>query len=176
MEDTEAVIRIYRQLADHLDTLPGGFGATDELAERRLLQWLFTPEEAELATHLTLVREDAATIGARAGLSPDEAARRLDAMARKGLICPVYAGDSAPQYQAAPFVVGIYEFQVNRLDPDALELLYAYWRTRKPSPGGDGPQMRTIPVRESIDARLAVLPYEHVDALVAALDRFAVAP
>ena len=176
MEDTDAVNRIYRQLARHLDHLPGGFGSYDEAIERRLLQKLFTPEEAELATHLTLMREDAETVAARAGLRPDEAARLLDEMAQKGLILSVHAENCAPQYAAAPFVVGIYEYQVNRLDAEYLQLLGDYWRTRKPSPRVGGPQMRTIPVRESIDARLEVLPYEHVDALVAAQDRFAVAP
>ena len=44
----------YRKLAEHLDQLPGGFAPSDTGAQLRLLQRLFTPQEAELATHLTL--------------------------------------------------------------------------------------------------------------------------
>jgi len=49
---------IYRKLAEHLDRLPGGFDPSNNGADLRLLQRLFTPEEAELATYLTLYRED----------------------------------------------------------------------------------------------------------------------
>ena len=53
---------VYRKLAEHLDQLPGGFAPSETGAELRLLQRLFTPQEAELATHLTLQREDAKII------------------------------------------------------------------------------------------------------------------
>jgi Na+-translocating ferredoxin:NAD+ oxidoreductase subunit B len=77
---------IYRRLAEHLDRLPGGFAPSDTGADLRLLQGLFTPEEAELAIHLTLEREEAQAIAARAGLPIAEAQQRLDEMALKGLI------------------------------------------------------------------------------------------
>jgi len=47
----------YENLAQHLDKLPGGFPPSDSGVEFRLLKRLFTPEEAELAVHLTLDRE-----------------------------------------------------------------------------------------------------------------------
>jgi len=46
---------IYRRLASHLDNLPGGFPSTESGVELRILERLFTPEEAELALHLQLV-------------------------------------------------------------------------------------------------------------------------
>ena len=51
-----------------------------------MLRRLFTPEEAELAVHLTLDREEAKVIADRAGLGLAEAEQRLSEMARKGLI------------------------------------------------------------------------------------------
>lgn len=47
----------------------------------RLLATLFTPAEAELAAHLTLAREEAGAIAARAGLPQEVVARRLEGMA-----------------------------------------------------------------------------------------------
>ena len=47
----------YRQLAEHLDRLPDGFAPSDTGADLRLLQRLFGPEGAGLATHLALVRK-----------------------------------------------------------------------------------------------------------------------
>ena len=49
----------YRKLADYLDTLPGGFPSTESGVEIRILQRLFTTEQAELSLHLTLIAEDA---------------------------------------------------------------------------------------------------------------------
>jgi hypothetical protein len=55
----------YQQLAQHLDKLPGGFPPSDSGVELRLLKRLFTPEEADLAVHLTLDREEARVIAER---------------------------------------------------------------------------------------------------------------
>jgi len=153
----------YRKLAEHLDRLPGGFAPSDTGAELRLLQRLFTPEEAELATHLTLDREEALAIAERANLPLAEAEQRLDEMANKGLIFSIEPEAGPSLYQAVPFVVGIYEFQVDRLDEGLLENLADYWSTQKPRPRAQTiPQMRTIPVGQSIEPHLEALPYEQV--------------
>jgi Pyruvate/2-oxoacid:ferredoxin oxidoreductase delta subunit len=168
---------VYHKLADHLDRLPGGFCPSDTGADRRLLERLFTPLEAELATHLTLERESARAIADRAELPLAEAQARLVEMAHKGLILSIIPDRGPALYQAVPFVIGIYEFQVNRLDQGFLNDLGEYWSSRKPRPDVDTiPQMRTIPIRESIEPQLEVLPYEAVDELVKAQDHFAVAP
>ena len=39
---------IYKQLADHLDQLPGGYPPTESGVELRILRRLFTPQQAEL--------------------------------------------------------------------------------------------------------------------------------
>jgi NAD-dependent dihydropyrimidine dehydrogenase PreA subunit len=167
----------YRKLAEHLDQLPGGFAPSDTGAELRLLQRLFAPHEAELATHLTLEREEAEVIADRAGLPPAETEQRLNEMSKKGLIFSTQPEDGPILYQAVPFVVGIYEFQVNNLSTGLLQDLADYWSTRKERPRAQTiPQMRTIPVGESIEPQLEALPYEQVDELVKAQDRFAVAP
>ena len=168
---------IYRRLADHLDRLPGGFGPSETGADLRLLERLFSAAEAELATHLTLDREDAQTIADRAGLPFEEAKSRLAGMACKGLIFSVVPDSGPALYQAVPMAIGIYEFQVNRLDEGFVQALEEYWRTQIPREAVQTiPQMRTIPIGESIDPHLEALPYEQVEELVKAHDQFAVAP
>lgn len=168
---------IYRKLAEHLDLLPDGFAPSDAGADLRLLQRLFTPAEAELATHLTLDREDAQAIADRAGLPLAEVQQRLDEMSSKGLIFSVQQADGSTLYNAVPFVIGIYEFQVNNLNQSLLQDLHDYWSTAKPrSRRQTIPQMRTVPVGKSIEPHLEALPYEQVDELVKANDRYAVAP
>ena len=167
----------YRKLAEHLDQLPGGFAPSDTGAELRLLQRLFSTEEAELATKLTLDREKAQVIAKRANLPLAEVEQRLNEMSNKGLIFSINLEDGPTLYQAVPFVVGIYEFQVNNLSEGLLQDLADYWSTRKQRPRAQTiPQMRTIPVGQSIEPHLEALPYEQVDELVKAHNRFAVAP
>ena len=167
----------YRKLAAHLDQLPGGFGPSETGAEIRLLRGLFSVEEAELAIHLTLDREKADVISKRANLPLSEVKQRLDEMSNKGLIFSVHLEDGSILYQAVPFVIGIYEFQVNKLNEQHLQDLADYRSTQKERPKAQTiPQMRTIPVGESIETHLQVFPYEQVNELVKANDRFAVAP
>ena len=167
----------YRILAEHLDQLPGGFAPSETGAELQLLKRLFTPEEASLAIHLTLDRDDASAIAGRAALPVSETEQRLNAMAHKGLIFSIHPDQGPVLYQAVPFVVGIYEFQINRMSEGLLDDLAQYWSTQTQRPQVETvPQMRTIPVGESIVPQLEALPYEHVYALVRDQDRFAVAP
>jgi len=167
----------YRKLAEHLDQLPGGFAPSDTGAELRLLQRLFSTEEAELAVYLTLDREKAQVIAKRAKLPLAETEQRLNQMSNKGLIFSLQQDNRPTLYQAVPFVIGIYEFQVNNLSKGLLRDLSYYWREREQRSQTETiPQIRTIPIGESINPHLEVLSYEQVDELVKAGDRFAVAP
>jgi Na+-translocating ferredoxin:NAD+ oxidoreductase subunit B len=168
---------VYKKLVSHLDNLPGGFAPSDSGAELRLLKRLFTPEEAELAVYLTLEREEAHTIANRAGISIAEVEQRLKTMAGKGLIFSIEAKDSPALYQAVPWIVGIYEFQVNKLDKEFAEDLTEYGSTIRKNPRPQPlPQMRTIPVGISIEAASEALPYERAEELVNAHEKYAVAP
>jgi len=168
---------VYARLARHLDDLPAGFPATASGVEQRILRRLFTPEEAELALKLSLLEEEPRVIARRAGLPVDECVRRLEEMAHKGLIYRTQAEGKPARYMAIQFAIGIWEFQVNRLDDglvqDFDEYLpdYASFDTWKKAP-----QLRTIPVGESVNAELTVLPYERAEEIVRRHDRLAVAP
>lgn len=166
----------YKKLAVHLDRLPGGFPATDSGVEIKILQKLFTPHEAALACHLTLIPEGVSVVALRSGLPIEETGTRLEEMAAKGLIMR-RSTNGRITYQAAQFVVGIWEFQVGNLDRELVTLMEAYlpaffnadvWRA--------APQMRTIPVDRSIDNRLAILDHERAKQLVAGKKNFVITP
>jgi electron transport complex protein RnfB len=108
-----------------------------------------------------------------------ETAQRLNEMTEKGLIFSVQSAEGPIHYQAAPWAVGIYEFQVNRMNSEFLQDLDDFYETRKPrsQPSKKSiPQMRTIPIMLSIESPLEALPHDQIDELVNAHDRFAVAP
>lgn len=168
---------IYRRLANYLDTLPGGFAPSTGDADLRLLAGLFSEPEASLAPFITLEPESAAAIAARAGLPEAEAVQHLAGMAEKGLVMSTLEEGAPAGYRALPWVVGIYELQVNNLTETLRLDLSAYYSTQKRRHSAQTiPQMRVIPVGESIEARLEVLPYEQVESLLQAQDHFAVAP
>jgi ferredoxin len=76
---------------------------------------------------------------------------------------------------AAQFVVGIWEFQVNRLTPELIEDMEAYIPTLMKT-AWKRPQLRTIPVHRSIRPELAVMTYERAEALLGRHRTFAVSP
>jgi Na+-translocating ferredoxin:NAD+ oxidoreductase subunit B len=168
---------IYHDLARHLDNLPGGYPATESGVELRILERLFTPEEAALALHLTLLPEEAHVIAYRAGLDIPQASAQLAEMARKGLCYSLHSPDAPARYMAIQFAIGIWEFHVQDLDEQLIRDFDEYlptlldldiWR--------QAPQLRTIPVGESIPAAAEVLPYEAAEELVRRHSRFAIAP
>ncbi len=168
---------LYQRLARHLDNLPGGFPATESGVEQRILRRLFTPEDAELALSLALLAEEPRVIARRAGIPAEEAARRLEAMDRKGLLYTVHTPGKPTQYGALHFVVGIWENQVNNLSRELVQDFDEYVSVlMDPAVWKRAPQLRTIPVGEAVDARLEVLPYERAGELVLAHRTFAVAP
>ena len=168
---------VYERLAQHLDNLPAGYPRTDSGVELRILRRLFTPEDAELALHLALLSEPARVIARRAKIPVEEATRRLQEMERKGLVYVSHQEGKEPEYMATQWAIGIYEFQVNRLDPEFVHDVEEYgpaWFDQ--SAWDKAPQLRTIPVGESINAQVEVMPYEQAEALVRAHDQLAVAP
>ena len=167
---------IYETLATHLDSLPAGFARTEGGAEMRILRRLFTPEDAGLAVHLTLIPEEARVIARRAGISVPAAASRLDEMDKKGLILRTQPNDGQPRYMALQYALGFWEGQVNRLTPELVEDVLEYEPAYiKPDHWRKAPQMRTIPVQKSIDVRKDVMPYEVAEELVRTHTSLAVA-
>jgi len=167
---------VYERLARHLDSLPASFPRTESGVELRILRRLFTPEEAALALHLTLLHEEARVVARRAGLPVGEVAERLETMSRKGLLRRSER-NGRPSYQAAQYVIGIWEYHVNDLDPqlvaDMNEYVPALMRATRWS---DVPQLRVIPAERSIDIVREVLPHEAAGTLVRSHRRLAVAP
>jgi ferredoxin len=167
---------VYRQLQQHLDRLPGGYPATDSGVEIRILKRLFTPEEADLALHLRMKPESAGTVAERIGRPETETAERLMAMSRQGLIFSIETMERPAVFMASQFMVGIWEYQVNRLDRAFLEDMDEYFPVLSPEAFSHLPQLRTIPVGRSVKADLNILAYEEAASLVHGQTRFLVAP
>ena len=158
---------IYRKLAQRLDATPNGFTATKSGIELRLLEKVFAPEEAALASVMKLTYEPAGEIGARAGVDADTAHRTLKKMALKGQI-RVRKKEKLLIFELMPFAVGFYEEQLPRMDKELAELFEQYMQETQ---GGtitrSTPSLhRVIPVAEAIPFDLEVYPYEQAAEMV----------
>lgn len=161
---------LYRELQQHLDRMPVGFPATDSGVEIRILQQLFTPEEARIALELSAIPEPAGTIHKRlkSRLSLDELIQALERMDGKGLILRISRGKE-PRYSKLIFAVGVYERQLKHLTPqferDAIEYLQGAFgeafHSKKTT------QMRIVPVNKSIPAERNVATYDDLRKQVA---------
>lgn len=159
-------VTLYRRLAERLDMIPNGFPATESGIELRLLQKIFTPEEATLAAGMRLTPEPATSIASRAGVDDKEASRTLKRMVRNGLIVAT-KGDRRLLFRLMPFVVGFYEEQLPRMDREFAELFEQYYEEAKDALINQSPPVhRVIPVDLAIPFNLEVFPYERASQLV----------
>jgi electron transport complex protein RnfB len=172
-------IETYRKLQQHLDKGPVGYPATGSGVDISLLQQLFTPEEAQIATQLSTIKlEPAKSIYRRAkksglAMSLEEFQQILDRMAYKGTIL-VYREDYQEKHykNAGVTAGGIVDFQVNRLTKDLVDIIHQYHVeafARVEMTGSRGvPQLRTIPVEKSIPVpdKHLVSTYDDVRRLV----------
>ncbi len=158
--------QLYKRLAEHLDALPQGFPPTEDGAELRLLQKIFTPEQAELAAQLRVTLETPAELAERLGRDKRELRNMLKEMARNGLI-RIGKAESGLGFGALPFVVGIYEFQLGRIDAEMALLFEDYYQAAFGSALSMHPQAhRVLPVNQTIRNDMEVRPHESAAEIV----------
>lgn len=156
----------YQRLAKRLDKLPNGFPPTPDGVELRLLAAIFSPEEADLAANLRLTLETPEQVAERLGTNSKETRGQLKSMARRGLI---QAGrtEAGLGYGLMPFVVGIYEMQVGRLDAEMARMFEDYYHQAFGSALVVQPSVhRVIPVGQSLQMGAEIQPFESAAEIV----------
>ncbi len=161
----------YVKLQKHLNHQTMGFPATRSGVEINILKHIFTPEEAEIACCLRYQYEPLETIFRRAGdrvASPENLAKLLESIQKKGGIETKYINGNK-LYCNAPLVVGMYEYQLNRLTPEFINDFETYTSDKKF--GIDFlstklPQMRTIPIAKSVMPQHNVSTFDEVSTLL----------
>ena len=159
---------IYQKLADHLDTLPQRFPTnTGTGLELKVLQHIFSHEEAEMAIQLQPMPEFPTDIAKRIGKGSEETEALLLEMSKKGQILRL-GKPGEHKYMAAPFMVGIIEFQLKRFTKEMVEDLEAFqpilmehtWLK------GETRELRTIPIDKTVTDISEVMPYESAEAII----------
>jgi Pyruvate/2-oxoacid:ferredoxin oxidoreductase delta subunit len=157
---------VHKRLAEKLDQLPNGFPPTAEGVELKILRKIFEPDEAEMALKLKPRAETVEAIAERLNAPIEEVEPLLDRMAKKGQIGSEKRGGEQV-YELFPFLIGIWEFQLNRLDKELSDLMAQYAPVIGFSLGQFAPGiMRVVPINAPVEAEHQVLPYEDVRQLI----------
>jgi len=171
--------QLYKDLRKHLDQSTGSFPETKSGVEISMLQDLFTPEQARIATQIsTFNPESLKTIYkyvTKAGMSysKEELRKKLDEMVQEGLLLSVYRGYKEKHYKNAGMTAGgILDLKVGRFTPELHRDFGAYMKERyaEVEAGADTgiSMLRTIPVEKAIPLpdKSQVADYDSVRKLI----------
>jgi Na+-translocating ferredoxin:NAD+ oxidoreductase subunit B len=157
---------VYHRLAKVLDTLPNSFPSTESGVEIRMLKKIFTPEQADLFCDLRLKFETVQQIAQRTGRPVEGLKEKLITMGQQGQVFAIKLGESWI-FKMLPWVFGIFEFQLERIDREFAEMNQEYGPIYSQHFFANKPQlMQVLPIEETISSGQEALPYEKVSALI----------
>ncbi|RJQ85911.1 MAG: 4Fe-4S dicluster domain-containing protein [Desulfobacteraceae bacterium] len=155
---------VYQKLQGMLDRFPLGYPQTESGVELEILKRLYTPEEASIALMLRPKPEEPSAIAARMNGNESEIARKLAAMAVKGLAFRSERGGKL-LYNAIPFMIGLYEYSVKRIDKELAGLFKQYYDEAYQTEMGVSniPGFKVVPIQKFIDGNIALYPYQKIE-------------
>ena len=173
MAETTTQSDVYRRLQERIDELPVPFPKTSSGVELRLLEALFDEREAEVALCLSAFNESVEAIQRRVGeIELDQLASLLAGLVKKGAISAgvTRVGNKRVRtYGLAPLVVGMFEFQVDKLTPEYVRDFHQYLEEgfRSSIVGVRTGQLRTVPIRAEVASERTVAPHTDIRSYVA---------
>jgi Pyruvate/2-oxoacid:ferredoxin oxidoreductase delta subunit len=166
---------IYSKLRERLDTYSLGFPATESGVEINILKKIFNENDAEFFMNLSPKLESAEDVASRLNKPVDEIKTRLEDMSQKGLIFR-QGSDNKVRYGAIPFMHGIAEFQIKKLDKELALMMEQYFKDglSKTIAKSADLFLRVIPVQKYVDIEHHIASYEDVSAILDKMDNIVV--
>lgn len=165
---------IYQKLRKQLDQYSVGFPEAKSGVDIKILKKLFMEPEAELFLDLSMQLEPPVSVAGRTNRDVAATTETLETMAQKGLIFRKRK-QGAVYYAAIPFVIGSFEFQLNRIDKELALMVEEYFNeTYTHNLGEILPPLRTIPVNHALDTSQKVAPYSDARQIIKSKDKIAV--
>ena len=173
----------YQRLQRKLDGL--SVRVPDHIALRKILEELYTAEEAELLSGMPFGLATACRIARNTGGDRKAIEARLDALASRGLVMDLASADGTQRhFMISPLVIGIFEFTMMRTGTteDAAHrarLFHEYLQSGLfyASNFGSGQLvsvLRTVAHEGTVDSSTEVLDHQRARAIVERHDTFAV--
>lgn len=155
--------KTYAELREYIDKNSLGFPETSSGVELKILKRLFSTKDAEMILKLkpSQERESADQIAERSGLDKNVVEKELESLSKKGLLFRIRR-DNITIYNLAPFMIGFYEYSVNKIDEDLAQLYREYFETKYIFELGkyNVPGFKVIPIEETIETDTVLLPYQ----------------
>ncbi|MFX1365795.1 MAG: DUF362 domain-containing protein [Promethearchaeota archaeon] len=162
---------IYFKLQQHFNRMPVGLPKSQSGVEIRLLKLLFTEEEAQLAMELNFNPQKLEKIYRRLknnNISLDELDNKLEKMYENGTVIRLINNDEK-LYSLAALVPGIFEYQLGRLTPELIDIIFQYFEEayfEKEFNVSGIPQVRTVPIEQAIPIDLPIASYDKIRKLI----------
>jgi hypothetical protein len=157
----------YIKLREFLDQFPIGYPKSPSGVEIKILKRLFTEEEAKIAINLTPIPEEAAKIAKKIGMDEKKLYEILELMSKKGLIFRTRR-DNKTTYNSVPFMIGLYEYSVKKIDKELAKYFKEYYDTAYQNEMGASnvPGFKVIPIEETIETDTTLYPYHKLKELL----------
>ncbi|MFX0069613.1 MAG: ATP-binding protein [Candidatus Hermodarchaeota archaeon] len=154
----------YIKLREHLDQFPIGFPKTQSGIEIQILKKLFTKEEAKIGVLLGAIPEKASRIARRSNYNKEILEPILYEMSKKGLIFRVKRNNQT-LYNAAPFMIGLYEYSIRKMDEELGQMFKKYYDIAfmDELAASNIPGFKVLPVEESIEIDAVLYPYHKLE-------------
>jgi ferredoxin len=164
----------YEKLRSYLDTLPVGYPKTKTGVEISLLKRMFTPEEAYIARHTIMLGEPVRQIYRKLKktmeITEEQLIEKLDMMAKKGAIFKIKKSSGEINYATAMLAIGMYEYQLDRLTKEYVVEFEEYIREGFINEFKNYPQLRVVPVEQSLEPENFIGTYDNIFRVINELD------
>jgi len=157
----------YEKLAKTLNRIPNGFAPVEDGSHLKVLEWVFEPEEAEIACKMKLTGETLKKLSRRLKIPIEILSEKIDTMKKKGQIRVVHTKKGL-KYGILPFVIGFYEDQLHRMDAEFAQIIEDYFtKSRGEILFSESPAIhRVVPVKSVIKTDLAIHPRNEAEKMV----------
>ena len=173
---------IYGALGEKIDNLH--VRTPQNKAFYEILRELYSPDEAELIVKMPFTLSSLDRIAKTTGSDPGELEPMLTALCEKGLVMDLCL-DGAYRYMPSPFVIGIFEFTMMRMDSSdenigkysKLFVDYLHGGEFFSANFKDKQQVsfaRALPHLDDVGDHVEILDYEKIDRVIDETDTFAV--
>ncbi len=158
---------IYDSLQKRLDDMSTGFPRTESGVEFNILKRLFSEDDARFFLDMTPLLETPESVATRTGRDPLRAADHLEDMAVRGLLFR-HRKEETVKYASIPYVIGIFEYQLHKLDKDLAGMMEEYYFEAfgKTVQSHKNKIMRTIPINKNLAGKTPVASYEDAAAII----------
>jgi hypothetical protein len=173
---------VYKQLLEVMKKRRGAYSGSDIPEFYEMVEVMFTPEEAEANNAMPQGPFTASDLAKEMGWDEGEITNILEAMANNGLCMATKMGQTQ-YYMAAPFMPGIFEFQLMRgtktdRDKQLAKLMYDYKKAYEAVEGVAEvkfPTSRVITVDSTVGSESTLHTYDQVKTVIDNSDPIAVA-